>query len=120
MHPMHPRPDYYRRSEGEDMESLVPRRSPFHSREKEWERAVKIHGGIVSCPCCGDNGFNKAALITHLKTRILMPCGWLRMEVTQMVDQVCCIGNATGGEEKGPSNYREYFGYLRQLLLRTL
>jgi hypothetical protein len=41
--------------------------SSFHSHEKEWERAVKIDGGIVSCPCCGDDEFNKSALIAHLK-----------------------------------------------------
>jgi hypothetical protein len=42
-------------------------KSSFHSREKEWEKAVKIDGGVVSCPSCGDDGFNKSALITHLK-----------------------------------------------------
>jgi hypothetical protein len=42
------------------------------------------------------------------------------MKVARMVDQVCCTGIATGEEEKGHSDDREYFGYLQQLRLRAL
>ena len=42
-------------------------KSSFHDREKQWERSVKIDGGLIGCPCCGHDGFNKSTLVTRLK-----------------------------------------------------